>query len=275
MGSRFRGKLTYANVTSSLALFLVLTGGLAFAALKKNSVTTKQIKDGQVKTQDVGDGEIGFADLDSDSVGSPKIINGSVLGPDIGADSVGSAAIGTGAVGAEEIADGSVGADELAAGAVGTAQIAAVPAVKVVATAAIPYADSTSAPIPYDSEASPAFDPYGMHDPAQPARLSAPVDGVYEVEAMLRWQHDPDDDDAFRLSLRKTTGPTTIAFVSQRGDTGFTQDPTTLHIVSLVDLDAGETVELVAVQDNFDNDSLNIVTSSGMPYMSMHWVSPG
>jgi hypothetical protein len=274
MGSRFRGKLTYANVTSSLALFLVLTGGLAFAALK-NSVTTKQIKDGQVKTQDVGDGEIGFSDLDSNSVGSPKIINGSVLGPDLGADSVGAGAIAAGAVRAEEIGNASVGPDQLSDGAVGTPQIGAVPAVKVVASAQIPYADSTSAAIPFDSETAPAFDPFGMHDPAQPARLSAPVDGIYQVEALLRWQHDPDDDDVFRLSLRKTTGPTTIAFVSQRGDTGFSQDPTTLSIGSLVELDAGETVELVAVQDNFDNDPLNILTSSGMPYMSMHWVSPG
>ena len=44
---RLRGKLTYANVVATLALFLALAGGTAFAAsqmLPKNSVGTKQIK---------------------------------------------------------------------------------------------------------------------------------------------------------------------------------------------------------------------------------------
>jgi hypothetical protein len=43
---RLRSKLTYANVISTIALFLVLAGGSAFAAsemLPKNSVGTKQL----------------------------------------------------------------------------------------------------------------------------------------------------------------------------------------------------------------------------------------
>jgi hypothetical protein len=48
---KLRGRLTYANVISSLALFLVLAGGTAFAAsqvLPKNSVGAKQLKKGAV-----------------------------------------------------------------------------------------------------------------------------------------------------------------------------------------------------------------------------------
>lgn len=44
---RLRSKLTYANVTATVALFLVLAGGSAFAATKmlpKNSVGPKQLK---------------------------------------------------------------------------------------------------------------------------------------------------------------------------------------------------------------------------------------
>jgi hypothetical protein len=43
---RLRGKLSYANVISTICLFLVLGGGAAFAAtqLPKNSVGSKQIK---------------------------------------------------------------------------------------------------------------------------------------------------------------------------------------------------------------------------------------
>ena len=47
---RLRSKLTYANVVSSLCLFLLLGGGAAFAAtrLPKNSVGAKQLKEGAV-----------------------------------------------------------------------------------------------------------------------------------------------------------------------------------------------------------------------------------
>lgn len=48
---RLRSKLTYANVMATIAVFLVLAGGTAFAAtqmLPKNSVGSKQIKKGAV-----------------------------------------------------------------------------------------------------------------------------------------------------------------------------------------------------------------------------------
>jgi len=46
---RLRGKLTYANVMATVAVFIAL-GGVSYAALKlpKNSVGTKQIKNGAV-----------------------------------------------------------------------------------------------------------------------------------------------------------------------------------------------------------------------------------
>lgn len=49
MGRGLRGKLTYANVVSTLCLFILLGGG-AYAAtrLPKNSVGTKQLKNGAV-----------------------------------------------------------------------------------------------------------------------------------------------------------------------------------------------------------------------------------
>lgn len=54
-----RGKLTYANVISSLALFLVISGGAAYAAsLGKNTVGTKQIKNGAVTAAKVKSGSL-------------------------------------------------------------------------------------------------------------------------------------------------------------------------------------------------------------------------
>jgi hypothetical protein len=54
MIQKLRGKLTYANVMASVAVFLALGGG-AYAAtqLKKNSVGTKQLKNGAVTQQKI------------------------------------------------------------------------------------------------------------------------------------------------------------------------------------------------------------------------------
>ena len=60
MLARVRRHLTYANVASSLALFIALSGGVAFAVtrLDPNSVRSKHIVNGQVKGADVNEGKL-------------------------------------------------------------------------------------------------------------------------------------------------------------------------------------------------------------------------
>lgn len=62
--NQIRKRLTYANVMSSIAVFLVL-GGAAFAAVKlpKNSVGTKQLKNNAVNSAKVKDGSLLGADF--------------------------------------------------------------------------------------------------------------------------------------------------------------------------------------------------------------------
>ena len=62
--NQIRKRLTYANVMSSIAVFLVL-GGAAFAAVKlpKNSVGTKQLKNNAVTSAKVKDGSLLGADF--------------------------------------------------------------------------------------------------------------------------------------------------------------------------------------------------------------------
>ncbi len=48
MGRRIRGRLTYANVIATLALFLVLTGGTAVALKGSNTVFSDDIVNDQV-----------------------------------------------------------------------------------------------------------------------------------------------------------------------------------------------------------------------------------
>lgn len=68
---RIRKRLTYANVMSSIAVFLLL-GGAAYAAgqLPKNSVGTKQLKKNAVIGSKVKDASLTGADINLSSLGS-------------------------------------------------------------------------------------------------------------------------------------------------------------------------------------------------------------
>jgi hypothetical protein len=65
MRNRLRLRLTYANVLATLALFLALGGGAAFAAatLGKNSVGSKQLKKNAVTGVKVKDGSLSATDF--------------------------------------------------------------------------------------------------------------------------------------------------------------------------------------------------------------------
>src|SRR4051794_5462551 len=67
---RLRAHLTYANVMSTLAVFLIVAGGGAYAAakLKPNSVRTKNIKNAAVTSEKLANG----------AVTDTKIANGAV-----------------------------------------------------------------------------------------------------------------------------------------------------------------------------------------------------
>jgi hypothetical protein len=72
---RLAGKMTYANVISTICLFLLLGGGAAFAAsqLGKNSVGSKQLKKNAVTN----------AKIKKNAVTGGKVKNGSLSGADI------------------------------------------------------------------------------------------------------------------------------------------------------------------------------------------------
>jgi hypothetical protein len=66
-----RKRLTYANVMSSIAVFLVVAGGSAFAAnqLGKNTVGTKQLKNNTVTGAKIKNGAVTGAKLKLSSIG--------------------------------------------------------------------------------------------------------------------------------------------------------------------------------------------------------------
>jgi hypothetical protein len=69
--NRLRPRFTYANVVATLALFLVLTGGAAYAAthLAKNSVGSRQLKKNSVTGAKIKDGTITGAKINLGTLG--------------------------------------------------------------------------------------------------------------------------------------------------------------------------------------------------------------
>jgi hypothetical protein len=107
----------------ALALFLVLTGGVAYAA---NTVSSSDIIDNQVFSADVRNdtltgGGLAAADLRSGAVGTAEIGDNQVRSGDVRDDSLsggglGASDLGTGSVGSLEVTDNSLGTSDVAEG---------------------------------------------------------------------------------------------------------------------------------------------------------------
>lgn len=136
MKKMLRGRLTYANVVSSLCLFLLLGGGAAFAAtqlpknsvgprqLKKNSVGAAKIKTGAVISAKLADGAATTAKLADGAVATGKLADGAVTTAKLADGAVATSMLADGAVGTGKLADDSVGTGKLATEAVTTGKLA-------------------------------------------------------------------------------------------------------------------------------------------------------
>jgi hypothetical protein len=94
-------RISYANVVSTLALFLVLTGGAAYAAhryltkksvgtpqLKANAVTTSKIKANAITTRKLKRISVSTEKLKENAVNSEKILDNAVTGDKIDFETV-------------------------------------------------------------------------------------------------------------------------------------------------------------------------------------------
>jgi hypothetical protein len=101
---RLRARLSFANVTAAIALFVAL-GGTSYAAIElpSNSVGRTQIKTGGVGKSEIG----------SNTVGSSEIRGSSITAPDIKTGAVGPSEVRANAIDSDELADGGIGAADL------------------------------------------------------------------------------------------------------------------------------------------------------------------
>ncbi|MBW8060809.1 MAG: hypothetical protein FVQ78_10985 [Solirubrobacterales bacterium] len=110
---QIRKRLTYANVMSSLAVFFVLGGGVAFAALGKNTVGTPQLKKNAVKTNKIGRNVVKVGKLAPEAVRAGKLAKNAVPTNRLRDDAVATAKLGGDAVTTEKIAPDAVTGDKV------------------------------------------------------------------------------------------------------------------------------------------------------------------
>jgi hypothetical protein len=119
--SWIRSRLTYANVVSTLALFLAVSAGGAYAA---NTIGSSDIIDESLLSQDIKNGEVKNADLAENSITSTRLANGSIQNSDLGPDAVTTSKIKAGNVDSTDLADNAVTTAKIANGQVGSADVA-------------------------------------------------------------------------------------------------------------------------------------------------------
>jgi hypothetical protein len=103
---QIRKRITYANVMSSIAVFLVL-GGAAVAAnqLGKNTVGSKQLKKNAVTSSKIKKNAVTGAKIKKGSVGGAKITDGAVTSSDLANGAVTGEKINSGSTSFSQITD--------------------------------------------------------------------------------------------------------------------------------------------------------------------------
>ncbi len=83
---QIRKRLTYANVMSSIAVFLVLGGATAFAASK---ITAKQLQSNSVTTAKIKKNAVTASKIKNNSITTSKVANGAIIGAKVNLSTLG------------------------------------------------------------------------------------------------------------------------------------------------------------------------------------------
>jgi hypothetical protein len=103
-------RFTYSNVVSTMALFLALSGGVAFAA-------------GKIQTGDIADNAVKSAKIAPGAVHTGDVLKRAIVSGKLALNAVRSNQIAESAVSTPQIADGAVGAKQIGGAAVAPANL--------------------------------------------------------------------------------------------------------------------------------------------------------
>lgn len=269
-----------AMVVACLALTVALGGTsvAAIQALPRNSVGAKQLKRNAVTGPKIK----------ANAVTGAKVANNSLTGADINEARLGTVPSATNATTAgSAVPSGAAGGDlagtypapTIGAGKVTPAKFGAIPQARVEKTVAqaIPSNIAVFNALTYEAE---LYDTAGLFDPAAPDRLTAPIAGVYVIDAGVRWSANALGTRFAGICINQPTvgscGLTNNVAVSQyatNDDPGIGSLRLTQQSVSTqLKLAAGDVVQAVVTQNS--GAPLN---ADGFPvtHLAMTWVGSG
>jgi hypothetical protein len=150
---RIKGALSYSNVVATVALFLALSGGVAYAAstLGKNSVTAKNLAAKAVTNRSIAKNAVKSQNLAANAVQSKNIAKNAVKAKSLAANAVTGAKIQKEAITASKVKKATLTRTNLAAGTLAGLQVAEI------SSAAVPgltTATSTGTPVPLTGTAT-------------------------------------------------------------------------------------------------------------------------
>jgi hypothetical protein len=260
---RIANRLTYANVVSSLALFIALGGG-AYAALRipNNSVGTKQIRNRAITPAKVAPATVRLFKGQKGAQGAqgPAGLKGDPGTPgQNGSDATFNGVAAGGAL------SGTYPSPAIAPGAVGTGQLGVIPAVRVYNSMSESITNATLTKLTFDTT---EYDNASMHS-GPSSQLIAPVAGVYEIEGEVMWalQGAPSGDRT--LVIKHQTD--IVAETSVAVDPGAN---TAQQVVTQARLAAGDFVELWANQITGGAQDVAASVHPRAPAFEMHWLGP-
>ena len=208
----------------------VLTGTFPRPGLARGSVRATQIATG--------------------AVGSAELAAGAVRASDIANGSIGASKLAPNSIGQGQIARGGVGASEIAAGAVGTSELAHLPGGRAYRSTALALASGALVEVALtDVDYARA----GVWDGAHPARLTAPVAGVYQITAGAVFAASAVGARAIWIA---PTGDAAHPYAGAQQPATAGGAATALSAAVVVHLDAGASVSLVAQQTSGGSLSL-------------------
>jgi hypothetical protein len=89
MVRKMRSSLTYANVMSSIAVFMAMGGVAWAAALPKNSVGTAQLKSNSVTSAKIKTGQVASSDIKDKAINGVDVRDNTISGDDVNEGSLG------------------------------------------------------------------------------------------------------------------------------------------------------------------------------------------